>query len=48
MMDRYRSTHERLRNAYKIVVGEPEGRDYSEDLDVDGEIILEGIVRKWN
>jgi len=30
-----------VRNAYKIVAGKPTGRDHSEDLDVDGKIILE-------
>jgi hypothetical protein len=29
-----------MRNAYKILVGKPEGRDHSEDLGVDGMIIL--------
>jgi hypothetical protein len=32
-----------MRNAYKILVGKPEGRDHLEDLSVDGKIIL-----KWN
>jgi hypothetical protein len=27
--------------AYKILIGKPEGRDHSEDLDVDERIILE-------
>jgi hypothetical protein len=31
-------------NAYKILVGEPEGKNHSEDLDVDGKIILEWIL----
>jgi len=34
------------RNAYKIWVRNPEGRDQSEDLDVDGKIILEWILWK--
>jgi hypothetical protein len=29
------------RNAYKILVGNPEGKDHLEDLGVDGIIILE-------
>jgi len=39
---------EEMRNAYKIFVGKPEGKNYSEDLGVDGKIILEWILRKWN
>jgi hypothetical protein len=35
-----------MRNAYKILVGKPEGRNYSEDLVVDGRIILEWILEK--
>jgi hypothetical protein len=35
-----------MRAAYKILVEKPEGRDYSEDLDVDRKIILEWILRK--
>jgi hypothetical protein len=30
-----------MRNAYKILVGEPEGKNHLEDLDVYGKIILE-------
>jgi hypothetical protein len=30
-----------IRNAYKILVGKPEGTDHSKDLSVDGRIILE-------
>jgi hypothetical protein len=36
----------RMRNAYTILVGKPEGRDHSEDLGVDEKIILEWIVGK--
>jgi hypothetical protein len=36
-----------VRNAYKIVVGKPEGKDHSEDLGVDGRIILEWILGKY-
>jgi hypothetical protein len=35
-----------MRGAYSILVGKPEGRDQSEDLGVDGKIILEWILRK--
>jgi hypothetical protein len=30
-----------LRNIYKSLVRKPEGRDHSEDLGVDGRVILE-------
>jgi hypothetical protein len=30
-----------MRNTYKIVVGQPEGKNQSEDLGVDGKIILQ-------
>jgi hypothetical protein len=29
-----------MRTAYNILVGKPEGKDYLEDLSVDGKIIL--------
>jgi hypothetical protein len=35
-----------MRNAYSILVGKPEGGDYSEGLGVDEKIILESILRK--
>jgi hypothetical protein len=35
-----------MRNAYNIFIGKPERREYSEDLDVDGKIILERILGK--
>jgi hypothetical protein len=34
------------RNAYRILVGKPEGKDHQEDLDVDGRITLKWILRK--
>jgi hypothetical protein len=34
------------RDANKILVGEPAGRDYLDDLSVDGRIILERILEK--
>jgi predicted NUDIX family NTP pyrophosphohydrolase len=36
----------RMGNEYKVSVGEPEGRDYSEELGIDGKIILEGMLKK--
>jgi hypothetical protein len=35
-----------MRNAYKILVGKPEGRDHSEDLDADGRFLLKHISIK--
>jgi hypothetical protein len=35
-----------MRNAYKILVGKPEGKNHSEDLDVDGRTILEWMLGK--
>jgi hypothetical protein len=35
-----------VRNAYKISVGKPKGRDHSEDLGEDGRIVLEWILGK--
>jgi hypothetical protein len=35
-----------IRNAYKILVGKPEGKNHSENLSVDGRIISEWILGK--
>jgi hypothetical protein len=35
-----------MRNAYKIMVGKLKGRCHSEDLGVDGTIILEWILEE--
>jgi len=35
-----------LRNAYKILIGNPEGRDHLGELGVDGRIILKWILKK--
>jgi hypothetical protein len=35
-----------MRNAYSILVGKPEGKDHSEDLFVDDNVILELIFEE--
>jgi len=35
---------QKLRNAYKILIGKLKGKDHSEDLGIDGKIILEWIL----
>jgi len=35
-----------MRNAYKILVGKPKGKRHSEEVGVDGKIILEWILGK--
>jgi hypothetical protein len=35
-----------MRNVYNTLVGKPEGKNHSEELDVDGKIILEWILKK--
>jgi hypothetical protein len=32
---------EELRNAYKILIEQPEGKEHSEDVSIDGKIKLE-------
>jgi hypothetical protein len=39
-MGRSCSMHGEMRNAYKILFGKHEGKNHSEDLRVDGKIIL--------
>jgi hypothetical protein len=39
--------HGEMRNAFKIVVGKPEGKNHLEDLGIDGRIILKLILWKW-
>jgi hypothetical protein len=40
------STHGGMKNSYRIFVENSEG-DYSEDLGIDGCIILKYILLKW-
>jgi hypothetical protein len=42
-IDRAYSTNGEKRNAYRILVGKPEGKNHWEDQDVGGWIILKGI-----
>jgi hypothetical protein len=42
------STYGEGRNAYRVLVGKPEGRNHLEDPDVDGRIILKWIFEKWD
>jgi hypothetical protein len=35
-----------MRNANKIINGKPDGRDYTEDIEIDGKRILEWILGK--
>jgi hypothetical protein len=37
----------KMRNAYKTLVANLEGREHSEDLGVYGKIILKWILGKW-
>jgi hypothetical protein len=37
---------EQMRNAYKVFVGKTEGKNHSEDVGIDGRIILEWIFEK--
>jgi hypothetical protein len=41
-------THGGIMNAFKGLIGEPEGKDYLEDLDADGRLILKWILRTWD
>jgi hypothetical protein len=36
-----------MRNAYEMLVGQPEGKRSLEDLGVDGRIILKWILGVW-
>jgi hypothetical protein len=37
-----------VRDTYRIVVGKPEGKSYSEELGADGSIMLKWILKKWD
>jgi hypothetical protein len=45
-MGRVCSRNGRDENAYKIWVGNLKGKDHSEELGVDGKIVIEWIFRK--
>jgi len=36
------------RGVYRVLVGQPEGKNYLGDPGIDGRIILRGIFRKWD
>jgi len=36
----------KMKNAYKILIGKPEVKKHSEDLGVDGKVMLEWILGK--
>jgi hypothetical protein len=37
---RYAARIGEMRTAYSILVGKPEGKDYSEELDIHGKVII--------
>jgi hypothetical protein len=37
-----------MRNAYKILVGKPEGKNHLEDLGIGGRIVLKQISEKYS
>jgi hypothetical protein len=40
--------YERQERCIQGLVGRPEGKNYLEDLGIDGRIILKWIFKKWN
>ena len=42
------STNDERSDAYRVLVGKREGRDYLEDRGVDGRIIIKWIFEKWD
>jgi hypothetical protein len=47
-MGRECSTYGASRDAYRVLVGKPNGRNHLEDPGVDGRIILKWILEKWD
>jgi hypothetical protein len=47
-MSRACSTNGEKRNAYRILVGTPEGKNHKEDQGVGGRIILKWILEGWD
>jgi hypothetical protein len=46
-LERKEILDKRLYNSHTNISENPQGRDHSEDLDVDGKVILEWILGKW-
>jgi hypothetical protein len=44
----YRILWEARRGASRVVVGRPNGKNYLEDLGIDGRVLLKWIVQKWD
>jgi hypothetical protein len=42
------STNDERSDAYRVLVGKRERRDYLEDTGVDGRIIIKWIFEKWD
>jgi hypothetical protein len=35
-------------DAYRVLMGKPEGRYHLEDIDIDGKAIIKCIIKKWD
>jgi hypothetical protein len=47
-LDQARGRNGERRDAYKALVGKPEGKSHLEDLGIDGRIILKWLYKTWN